>query len=125
MGNDEITKKTKISLELVIALLTIALVGSGVFWNLNGKIASNTKSIEVIKEDIAKITAHITTIDNTLMEMLNQSKLDYALNKSKIGDRWTATMMAIYNDQLSDMYPDLHHKDFPNIKDIQRGEGYD
>lgn len=106
-NSDGSNRPTLISINSYLSIgVIVTLVGSS-FW-----LATKLASIEANSvERSHKIEAELVAIRRDLMGMQEQMN-------QRMGDRWTATMMRIYNREMQIANPDIKT---PSVQDIQNG----
>jgi len=129
MADAQITKKSWVQLETLVAAVIMA-GGITATW-IRGEIRGqqNKQAISDVRAEL-KIYAQttkdrLTGIEDTLDEMLFQTRLKNEMDAIRMGDRWTSAMQQDLQDQWYDLIKRLHpeaefeHGELPNIKDIQ------
>lgn len=123
-----ITKQTKVSVEILITLITLtaAIIGSFVRAEMN-----NARTREMTAELKGQFTTYAETttdelkrINQTLVSMLTQQTIENQINELRMGDRWTATMQEDFQDEwfelISSLHPEIKKAEIPSVDSIQR-----
>lgn len=139
MSAEAIGKNSKITVELLIAIigLTALIVGSVIRAEMNNETAK--ASIVDLRQDLTKEIANLNgqftayaasnsadlkAQTDTLNKMLVEARIKNELDAVRMGDRWTAGMMDTRSDDIYDImkkyHPELTREDFKSIKTIQR-----
>ena len=108
-----ITENITFSYKLVISLGVAVAVSVTAFV----KLTSRVKSLENNSKAIAGM-------EDTLAEILTEQRIQTALQRAKLTDRWTAAMekdiQRQWEDWVMTVHPDQHYSDFPSVDEVQR-----
>lgn len=133
----ELTKNTKISMEILVSLITMSVFIAGSIIRAEMNNASNSREIATLQGQLTE-QSRITTqefklINSTLNEMLIEKRVENELNAIRMGDRWTAAMMDEYAtliirkiSDLIDFVMSVHPEarmpatPWPNVESIQK-----
>ena len=124
----KISKRSFVSVEIFI--LAVVMVGSLVgTWNsLNNSIQKNSANIEYLTRELSALSVGMVKIEETLTNMLIESRVQNELTKAQIGDRWTAAMeerlQARWKEIIKTQHPSIKRTDFPDVREIQGEFGF-
>ena len=129
MGDEtKIGKKSWISLEVLILAVVVAISITTTTVLQNSDIADNANSIEQLKDSFNDMNVNLANINVTLDEMLFQTKMKNQLELISMRDRWSAGCMEDHDREwlkvLQEIHPELKQSVIPDVKTIQRNNGF-
>lgn len=127
--NVVISKKSLIPIETLITVVVMAIAITGTWIRSDMRTNVNAESIVELKGGIKTLTESVETsltdIDDTLDQMLLESKIKNKLDEYRIREWWTSDMMSEYTDILETILTDggINISKMPNVSHIKKRIG--
>ena len=124
----KIGKKSLISVEVLILAIVVAISLTTTTVIQNRDITDNAKAIKELTKNFNEMNTNLSNINITLDEMLFQTKMKNQLELISMRDRWSAGCMEDHDREwlkvLQEIHPELKQSVIPDVKTIQRNNGF-